>query len=92
MIKKHSPFKSENNSRNLNNSKNHIINFVNIIYDDEFVSLINNLSSSLKDFLKFLKNILNNIHEVISTLSNQTLYSKCLINECISYNKNNSII
>ena len=90
MIKKHSPFKSENNSRNPNNSKNHIINFVNIIYDDEFVSLINNLSSSLKDYLKFLKNILNNIHEIISTLSNQTLYSKCLINECISYNKNNT--
>jgi len=90
MINKHSPFKSENNSRNPYNTKNRIINFVNIIYDDEFVSLINNLSSSLKDYLKFLKNILNNIHEIISTLSNQTLYSKCLINECISYNKNNA--
>ena len=90
MINKHSPFKSENNSRKPYNSKNHIINFVNIIYDDEFVSLINNLSSSLKEYLKFLKNILNNIHEVISNLSNQTLYSKCLINECLSYNKNNT--
>ena len=45
--KRNSSYKSASNSRNHLNSNNTIINLVNIIYDDEFVSLINNLSSSL---------------------------------------------
>ena len=92
MINKNkSAYKSVNNSRNHYNSNNTVINLVNIIYDDEFVSLINNLSSSLKDYFKLLNKLLNNIKEIISTLSNQTLYSKCLLNECItSYQNNNN--
>ena len=85
-------YKSDNNSRNHYNSNNTVINLVNIIYDDEFVSLINNLSSSLKDYFKLLKNLMNNIKEIISTLNNQTLYSKCLLNECITLYENNNNI
>jgi hypothetical protein len=85
--KKNCCHRSANNSRNHYNS-NTVINLVNIIYDDEFVSLINNLSSSLKDYFKLLNKLLNNIREIISTLSNQTLYSKCLLNECFSIDKN----
>ena len=92
MINKNkSAYKSVNNSRNHYNSNNTVINLVNIIYDDEFVSLINNLSSSLKDYFKLLNKLLGNIKEIIATLSNQTLYSKCLLNECItSYQNNNN--
>ena len=85
--KKNCSHRSANNSRNHYNS-NTVINLVNIIYDDEFVSLINNLSSSLKDYFKLLNTLLNNIREITSTLSNQTLYSKCLLNECLSIDKN----
>ena len=53
--KKNCSHRSANNSRNHYNS-NTVINLVNIIYDDEFVSLINNLSSSLKDYFKLLIN------------------------------------
>ena len=86
--KRNSSYKSASNSRNHFNSNNTVINLVNIIYDDEFVSLINNLSSSLKDYFKLLNKLLNNIREITSTLGNQTLYSKCLLNECISLYKN----
>ena len=88
--KKNYPYKSANNSRNHYNSNNTVINLVNIIYDDEFVSLINNLSSSLKDYFKLLNKLINNIREITSTLGNQTLYSKCLLNDCISLDKNNN--
>ena len=84
------PYKSANNSRNHYNSNNTVINLVNIIYDDEFVSLINNLSSSLKDYFKLLNKLINNIREITSTLGNQTLYSKCLLNDCISLDKNHN--
>ena len=83
-------YKSGNNSRNHYNSNNKVINLVNYIYDDEFVSLINNLSSSLKDYFKLLSKLMNNIREITSTLGNQTLYSKCLLNECLSLYKNNN--
>ena len=83
-------YKSSNNSRNHYNSKKKVINLVNYIYDDEFVSLINNLSSSLKDYFKLLSRFMNNLREITSTLGNQTLYSKCLLNECLSLYKNNN--
>ena len=88
--KKIASYKSANNSRNHYNSNNKVINLVNNIYDDEFVSLINHLSSSLKDYFKLLSKLMNNIREIASTLGNQTLFSKCLLNECIPLYKNNN--
>ena len=79
---------NSNNSRNQIKSNNTVINLVNIIYDNEFVSLINELSSSLKDCFKLLNKLLENIKEISATLSNQTLYSKCLLKDYIMLNKN----
>ena len=79
---------NSNNSRNQIRSNNTVINLVNIIYDNEFVSLINELSSSLKDCFKLLNKLLENIKEISTTLSNQTLYSKCLLKDYIMFNKN----
>ena len=79
---------NSNNSRNQIKSNNTVINLVNIIYDNEFVSLINELSSSLKDCFKLLNKLLYNIKEISTTLSNQTLYSKCLLKDYIMLNKN----
>ena len=78
---------NSNNSRNQFKSNNTVINLVNIIYDNEFVSLINELSSSLKDCFKLLNKLLNNIKEISSTLNNQTLYCKCLLKDFIMLNK-----
>ena len=79
---------NSNNSRNQIKSNNTVINLVNIIYDNEFVSLINELSASLKDCFKLLNKLLENIKEISTTLSNQTLYSKCLLKDYIMLNKN----
>ena len=78
---------NSNNSRNQFKSNNTVINLVNIIYDNEFVSLINELSSSLKDCYKLLNKLLNNVKEISSTLNNQTLYCKCLLKDFIMLNK-----
>ena len=78
-----------NNSRNQCKSNNTVINLVNIIYDNKFVSLINDLSSSLKDCFKLINKLLINIKEITNALSSQIIHSKCLINDYISLNKKN---
>ena len=78
---------NSNNSRNQFKSNNTVINLVNIIYDNEFVSLINELSSSLRDCFKLLNKLLNNVKEISTTLNNQTLYCKCLLKDFIMLNK-----
>ena len=46
---------NQNNSRNqIKSNNNTVINLVNIIYDNEFVSMLNDLSSSVKDCFKLL--------------------------------------
>ena len=100
MEQKNNPFiKYRNNSyynngiysRNQHKSNNTVINLVNIIYDNEFVSLINNLSSSLKDCFKLLNELLYNIKEISVTLGNQILHSKCLLND-LNKNKNEKLL
>ena len=87
--KRNNSYYNGNNSRNQIKSNNTVINLVNIIYDNEFVSLINNLSSSLKDCFKLINNSLKNIKDISSSLGNQIVYSKCLINDYIMINKKN---
>ena len=81
---------NQNNSRNqIKSNNNTVINLVNIIYDNEFVSMLNDLSSSVKDCFKLFIKLLNNIKDISSTISSQTLYSKCLIKDYIITNKKN---
>ena len=87
--KRNNSYYNGNISRNQIKSNNTVINLVNIIYDNEFVSLINNLSSSLKDCFKLINNSLKNIKDISSSLGNQIVYSKCLINDHIMLNKKN---
>ena len=87
--KRNNSYYNGNISRNQIKSNNTVINLVNIIYDNEFVSLINNLSSSLKDCFKLINNSLKNIKDISSSLGNQIVYSKCLINDYIMVNKKN---
>ena len=86
---KNREFYSTNNSRNQFKSNNKVINLVNIIYDHEFVAIINDLSSSLKNCLKLLNKLINNIKEISASLGNQIIYSKCLLNDYIIQNKKN---
>ena len=79
-----------NNSRNQFKSNNTVINMFNIIYDNKFVSLINDLSSSLKDCFKLINKLLNNIKEISTALTSQIIHSKCLLNDYIMLNKNNN--
>ena len=74
-------FNSQNNTRiNADKSQNSFQN----IYDCEFVSLINDLSNSIKKNYKLTMENLNSINEISSTISSQILYLKCLINDIIS--------
>ena len=61
------------------------IDLLNVVYDEEFVSLINSLSTYIKNFytvsLKIVKDLSNNS----LIIDNNSIYSKCLINE-INYN------
>ena len=63
------------------NSSSRLINLVNIVYDDEFVHIINKLSSSIKSYYKMTKNIISDINENLSNLINDSLYIKCIFNE-----------
>ena len=87
--KRNNSYYTGNISRNQVKSNNTVINLVNIIYDNEFVSLINDLSSSLKNCFKLINDSLKNIKDISSSLGNQIIYSKCIINDYIMINKKN---
>ena len=87
---KNNSFYNGNISRNQIKSNNTVINLVNIIYDNEFVSLINELSASLKECFKLINKLLDNIKEISSSLGNQIIFSKCLINDYIAINNKNN--
>ena len=66
------------------------VNLFNIIYDEEFVSLINSLSTIIKSVYKSSINSIKNLYNSTLIIDNQGLYVKCLINE-IKNNKNERI-
>lgn len=82
-------YKLKSNLKFLNNNKvNNTLN--DFTYNQEFISLINQLSSIIRDFYK--KYIFNSkkIYDIILSLSSESLNSKCLLNEISNqYNNHN---
>ncbi len=68
------------------NSSSRLINLVNIVYDDEFVHIINKLSSSIKTYFKMAKKTISEINDNLSNLINDSLFIKCIINEISTNN------
>ena len=78
----------KNKSRHKQNKKK--IDLVNVVYDEEFVSLLNSLSSNLKNFYTITLNIIKDLYNNSLVIDNNSIYSKCLINE-INYNTKEKI-
>ena len=66
------------------------IDLINVVYDEEFVSLLNSLSSNLKNFYTITLNIIKDLYSNSSVIDSNSIYSKCLINE-INYNTKEKI-
>ena len=79
-------YKSKSNRRN----KRTIIDLANVVYDEEFVSLINSLSSTIKNYYTLTLNIIRDLYNNSLVIDNNSIYSKCLINE-INYNTKEKI-
>ena len=79
---------------NKNTSSTGIINLVNVIYDDEFVQIINKLSNSIKSYFKITKKTISELNDNLTNLNNDLLFSKNIINDISSNNlisKNESL-
>ena len=66
------------------------IDLANVVYDEEFVSLLNSLSSYIKNFYSITTNIIKDLYNNSLIIDNNSIYSKCLINE-INYNTKEKI-
>ena len=66
---------------NKNTSSTGIINLVNVIYDDEFVQIINKLSNSIKSYFKITKKTIGEMNESLLNINNDSLFTKCVIND-----------
>ena len=71
---------------NKNTSSTGIINLVNVIYDDEFVQIINKLSNSIKSYFKITKKTISELNDNLTNLNNDVLFSKNIINDISSNN------
>ena len=78
----------KNKSRHIQNTKK--IDLINVVYDEEFVSLLNSLSSNVKSFYTITSNIIKDLYNNSLVIDNNSIYSKCLINE-INYNTKEKI-
>ena len=81
-----SNYHSKSNKKN----KRSTIDLANVVYDEEFVSLINSLSTSIKNYYSLTLNILRDLYNNSISIDNNLIYSKCLINE-INYNTKEKI-
>ena len=79
-------YKSKSNRKN----KRTTIDLANVVYDEEFVSLINTLSKTIKNYYTLTLNILRDLYNNSLVIDNNSIYSKCLINE-INYNTKEKI-
>ena len=77
-------------SKSKNNHQKKSIDLLNVVYDEEFVSLINSLSSYIKNFYSISLNIIKDLYNNSLMIDNNSIYSKCLINE-IKYNTKEKI-
>jgi len=78
--------KSNSNRKNKRNT----IDLVNVVYDEEFVSLINSISTTIKNYYNLTLNIIRDLYNNSISIDNNLIYSKCLINE-INYNTKEKI-
>ena len=67
------------------------IDLLNVVYDEEFVSLLNSLSSYIKNLYTNSINIIKELNNNFLIIENHSIYSKCLINE-INYNTKEKIM
>ena len=79
-------YQSKSNRKN----KRAKIDLVNVVYDEEFVSLINSLSKVIKNYYTLTLNIIRDLYNNSLVIDNNSIYSKCLINE-INYNTKEKI-
>ena len=77
-------------SKTVRKNKRSTIDLANVVYDEEFVSLINSLSTSIKNYYSLTLNILKDLYNNSISIDNNLIYSKCLINE-INYNTKEKI-
>ena len=72
---------------NINNNMNNNIseNPLKYIYDEEFISSINSLSTSIKNYFQNNKLYLGNIKLISENINEQTLFSKSVINDILLY-------
>ena len=70
-----------NNNNNINISENPL----KYIYDEEFISSINSLSNSIKNYFQNNKLYLGNIKLISENINEQTLFSKSVINDILLY-------
>ena len=84
----------ENNSlydSSLNEKENYITVMTNLKkYDDEFVSLTNTLSFSIKQYFTTSNTLIQELNNNAIILGNQVLNSKCLINEIFNNKQSSS--
>ena len=68
---------------NIINSKK--LNVMNYIYDEQFITLINAVSSSIRDYFKNNKIYMNNLKLCTDIINEQTLFSKSAVNDILVY-------
>ena len=66
------------------------IDLANVVYDEEFVSLINSLSTTIKNYYSLSIKIIKDLYNNSLIIDNNIIYSKCFINE-INYNTKEKI-
>ena len=66
------------------------IDLANVIYDEEFVSLINSLSTIIKNYYSLSIKIIKDLYNNSLIIDNNIIYSRCFINE-INYNTKEKI-
>ena len=79
-----------NKNKSKKSSQKKTIDLLNVVYDEEFVSLINSLSSYIKNFYSISLDIIKDLYNNSLMIDNNSIYSKCLINE-IKYNTKEKI-
>ena len=75
----------EYRSNSYRKNKRTTIDLANVVYDEEFVSLINSLSKTIKIYYTLTLNIIRDLYNNSLVIDNNSICSKCLINE-INYN------
>ena len=74
-----------NNKEKINITNKRFKNIMNYIYDEQFINLVNSVSSSIKDYFKNNKLYMNNLKICIDGINEQTLFTKSAVNDILVY-------